>query len=314
VAETTIEKAKAALNAAEQVIILSHERPDGDAIGSLLALTLSLERAGKNVAAVLLEGVPSRFRFLPGADKVTSKIPGDGDLLILVDAADIQRTGFPVENLPRQPDINIDHHPTNTFFAGLNLVQETAVATVEIIYDLVVALSLPLNQSIAEVLLTGLLTDSLGFRTSNTTPKALRIAAELQELGADLPFLYRKAMGEKSLEAVKYWGLGLSRINLEDRLVWTSLSLDDRKKAVNVYKKMERKPVLAAGRTSFLETGELIRKCNLFITGDTGLMHLARGLNVPIVAIFGGTDPWRQKRRDPEKAHRPSNLHPPGHI
>lgn len=108
--ETTIEKAKAALNAAQQVIILSHERPDGDAIGSLLALTLSLERAGKNVTPVLLEGVPSRFRFLPGADKVTSKIPGDGDLLILVDAADIQRTGFPVETLPRQPDINIDHH------------------------------------------------------------------------------------------------------------------------------------------------------------------------------------------------------------
>lgn len=69
---------------------------------------------------------------------------------------------------------------------------------------------------------------------------------------------------------------------------------DDRNKAVDVYKKMERKPVLAAGRASFLETGELIRRCNLFITGDTGLMHLARGANVPIVAIFGGTDPRRQ--------------------
>ncbi len=70
--------------------------------------------------------------------------------------------------------------------------------------------------------------------------------------------------------------------------------LDDREKAVDVYKKMEIKPMLAAGRASFLETGELIRKCNLFITGDTGLMHLARGANVPIVAIFGGTDPRHQ--------------------
>jgi phosphoesterase RecJ-like protein len=99
---------------------------------------------------------------------------------------------------------------------------------VEIIYDLALALSYPITLPVAEALLTGLVTDSLGFRTSNSSPRTLRIAAELMEKGANLQELYRKAMLEKSIEAVRYWGRGLSRIQKEDRLVWTSLTLEDR--------------------------------------------------------------------------------------
>ncbi len=215
---------------ADRILIISHTRPDGDAVGSLIGLGLIVEELGKEVNLVLADGVPKVFHHLPSYDRVFRQAAGVYDLIVVVDCSDIDRIGKVLDDYG-EPDVNIDHHPTNTRFAGLNLVQDDAVATAEIIYDLAVTLSLPLNQSIAEVLLTGLLTDSLGFRTSNTSPKALRIAAEFQELGADLPFLYRKAMVEKSLEAVKYWGLGLSKINLEDRLVWTSLSLEDRKKA-----------------------------------------------------------------------------------
>ncbi len=215
---------------ADRILIISHTRPDGDAVGSLIGLGLIFEELGKEVNLVLADGVPKVFHHLPSYDRVFRQAAGVYDLIVVVDCSDIDRIGKVLDDYG-EPDVNIDHHPTNTRFAGLNLVQDDAVATAEIIYDLAVTLSLPLNQSIAEVLLTGLLTDSLGFRTSNTSPKALRIAAEFQELGADLPFLYRKAMVEKSLEAVKYWGLGLSKINLEDRLVWTSLSLEDRKKA-----------------------------------------------------------------------------------
>lgn len=214
----------------DRILIISHTRPDGDAVGSLIGLGLIFEELGKEVNLVLEDGVPKVFHHLPAYDRVFREAAGVYDLIVVVDCSDIDRIGNVLDDYG-EPDVNIDHHPTNTRFAALNLVQENAVATVEIIYDLVVALSLPINQSIAEVLLTGLLTDSLGFRTSNTSPKALRIAAELQELGADLPYLYRKAMIEKSLEAVKYWGCGLSKIILEDRLVWTSLSLEDRKKA-----------------------------------------------------------------------------------
>lgn len=218
------------LSRAQRVLVISHIRPDGDAVGSLLGLGLMLEELGKDVNLVLEDGVPLVFHHLTGADRVYRAAAGVYDLIIVVDSSDIERIGGVLDEYG-EPDVNIDHHPTNTHFAELNLVQETAVATVEIIYDLALALDLPLNLPIAEALLTGLLTDSLGFRTSSSNPRTLRIAAELMELGANLPELYRKAMLEKSIEAVRYWGQGLSRIQLEERLVWTSLTLDDRQKA-----------------------------------------------------------------------------------
>ena len=216
------------LSRAERILIISHIRPDGDAVGSLLGLGLMLEELGKEINLVLEDGVPIVFQHLTGADRVMREAVGVYDLVIVVDSSDIERIGSVLDEYG-EPDVNIDHHPTNTHFASLNLVRDNAVATVEIIYDLALALSLPINLPIAEALLTGLLTDSLGFRTSNSSARTLRIAAELMDRGANLQVLYRKAMLEKSFEAIRYWGQGLSRIQLEDRLIWTSLTLEDRK-------------------------------------------------------------------------------------
>ncbi|MCJ7734244.1 MAG: bifunctional oligoribonuclease/PAP phosphatase NrnA, partial [Anaerolineales bacterium] len=185
---------------------------------------------GKEVNLVLEDGVPKVFHHLTGFDNVIREVSGVYDLIIVVDSSDIDRIGSVLDEYG-EPDVNIDHHPTNTQFAKLNLVRDDAVATAEIIFDLARTLSLPITLPAAEALLTGLLTDSLGFRTSNSSPLTLRIAADLQEMGANLQYLYQKAMLEKSIEAVRYWGLGLSRIQKEDRLVWTSLSLEDRKTA-----------------------------------------------------------------------------------
>jgi phosphoesterase RecJ-like protein len=229
VAETTIERARAALNAAQRVVIISHERPDGDAVGSLLALTLSLERAGKNITPVLLEGVPSRFNFLPGADKVTSDIPSDCDVLILVDASDLQRTGFPVETLPRQPDINIDHHPTNTDFAKINIVNPKASATTEILYDVIPQLGLEIDIEVATNLMTGLITDTIGFRTDSVTPRSLEIASKLVSLGAPMAEIYSRTLNQRSFVSAQYWGKGLNRLERENGILWTSLTIEDRK-------------------------------------------------------------------------------------
>lgn len=212
---------------AERILIISHIRPDGDAVGSLIGMGLILEDLGKEVNLVLEDGVPKVFYHLTGYDRVYKAAAGVYDLVIVVDSSDIDRIGSVLDQYG-EPDVNIDHHPTNTQFASLNLVVEDAVATVEIIYDLARELEYPISQATAEALLTGLLTDSLGFRTSNSSPRTLRIAAELQELGADLPELYKKAMLEKSYEAIKYWGKGLGRIEKEGRLAWTSLNLEDR--------------------------------------------------------------------------------------
>jgi len=212
---------------ADRILIISHIRPDGDAVGSTIGLGLILEEIGKEVSLVLEDGVPKVFNHLTGSDRIIREAVGVFDLVIVVDSSDIERIGSVLDDYG-EPDVNIDHHPTNTQFAKLNLVRDDAVATVEIIFNLAQELSFPINLPISEALLTGLLTDSLGFKTSNTKPQTLRIAAELMENGANLPVLYRKAMGEKSFEAVKYWGQGISKIQMEDRLVWTSLSLEDR--------------------------------------------------------------------------------------
>ena len=226
--ETTIEMARAAINAAQRVIILSHERPDGDAVGSLLALTLSLERVGKNVTPVLLEGVPSRFRFLPGADKVKTNIPSDGDLLILVDASDLQRTGFPIKTLPRQPDINIDHHPTNTDFALINIVNHQASATTEILYDIIPQLGLEIDTEVATNLMTGLITDTIGFRTDSVTSRTLEIASELVGIGAPMAEIYARTLNQRSFVSAQYWGRGLNRLERENGILWTTLTVEDR--------------------------------------------------------------------------------------
>ena len=215
------------ISRAQRVLIISHLRPDGDAVGSLLGLGLILQEMDKEVNLVLEDGVPLVFNHLTGVDRVYREVSGIYDLVIVVDSSDIDRIGSVLDEYG-EPDVNIDHHPTNTQFGRLNLVQDDAVATTEIIYEIARELDYPISLPAAEALLTGLLTDSLGFRTSNSNPQTLRIAAELQEKGANLPELYRKAMLEKSYEAIKYWGRGLSRVILEDRIVWTSLSLEDR--------------------------------------------------------------------------------------
>jgi phosphoesterase RecJ-like protein len=215
---------------AERILIISHIRPDGDAVGSLLGLGKILEDLGKVVDLVLEDGVPLVFSHLTGFENVLKEASGVYDLIIVVDSSDIDRIGDVLDDYG-DADINIDHHPTNTQFATLNIVRVEAVSTTEIIYDLALALDYPINLPAAEALLTGLLTDSLGFRTSSSNSRTLRIAAELQEIGANLPELYRKAMFERSYEAVLYWGKGLGRIQREDRLAWTYLSLEDRAEA-----------------------------------------------------------------------------------
>ncbi len=225
-----IAEAHGLLQRAEHIAILSHERPDGDAIGSLLALSQALRQEGKRVASLMGSGVPGRFKFLPGADKVVKRFPDSCDLLVTLDCADDARLGFPLDELPRQIDINIDHHPTNTKFGAVNLVQPETAATAEILYGAMQAWELPLTLEVVTNLLVGLLTDTIGFRTSSTTPQSLRIAADLMELGAPLSELYDRAIVQMSFIAAQYWGGGLARLEKDNGLVWTSLTLEDRRR------------------------------------------------------------------------------------
>ncbi len=224
------EAIKSRLAAAQSVLIASHVRPDGDAIGSLLGLGLALENAGKNVQMVLADGVSTTFRHLEGSEKIHTKIDGAFDTFITVDCADFRRTGKPFEALS-QPDLNIDHHITNELFGRLNLVEGHEVATSAVLTNHLPTWGYQITKPIAAAFLTGIVTDTLGFRTSNVTPEAMRQAAVLMETGADMPDLYMRGLVRRSFAAARYWGSGLSNLEREDGIVWGTLTIAERKVA-----------------------------------------------------------------------------------
>jgi len=217
------------LERAHSVTLVSHLRPDGDAVGCLLGLGLSLKAAGKTVQMVLADGVPSAFRHLPGSECVVRHLHNESDLIVVLDASDLDRCGGVLGD--RVADINIDHHVTNLQFARVNLVDPEAAATSEILAANLSKWNLPINHEVAVALLTGIVSDTLGFRTSSTTSQSLRLAAEMMEQGANLAELYHLALVRRSFESALYWGAGLSRLQREGQLIWTSLTLSDRERA-----------------------------------------------------------------------------------
>lgn len=216
------------LDAAQSILIVSHVRPDGDAVGSLLGLGLSLLAAGKHVQMVLSDGVPANFRFLAGTEQVRKRSEGNIDYRIVVDASEIDRVGRALEDQPA-PDLNIDHHITNDHFARHNLVLSDAAATAEILARVLPVMNLPITTAVANALLTGIVTDTIGFRTGNVTPRVLRVAADLMERGALLASVYYQALVQRSSAAARFWGYGLNRLQVEDGMVWTSLTMADRR-------------------------------------------------------------------------------------
>ena len=218
------------LDIANKIVIVSHVRPDGDAIGSVLGLGLALRDAGKSVQMILADGVPSSFRHLEGSELIKKEPNGDHDTFITVDCADFKRVGKAFVNFG-QPDINIDHHKTNENFGKLNLIEAEEVATAAILTTHLPAWGLKITKPIAAALLTGIITDTLGFRTSNMTPNALRQSATLMETGVDMPDIYMRALVKKTFPAARYWGAGLSSLQSKNGIVWGTLTVADRKAA-----------------------------------------------------------------------------------
>lgn len=215
---------------ANNIVIASHVRPDGDAIGSLLGLGLALREAGRSIQMVLVDGVPGSFRHLEGSELIVKEPVGEHDTFITVDCADFKRVGKVFESFG-QPDINIDHHKTNEKFGKLNLIEAEQVATSAILTNHLPEWGFKITQPVAAALLTGIITDTLGFRTANTNPSALRLCATLMETGVDMPDLYMRSLVRKTFSAAKYWGTGLSSMEQNNGIVWGTLTLEDRKLA-----------------------------------------------------------------------------------
>jgi phosphoesterase RecJ-like protein len=226
VTTTESEQIQRAILQCNAPLVLSHERPDGDAIGSLIAMGLALRHMGKRPSMAMVDGIPSRFQFLSGAEEVEKALPESYDLLIVLDCSDIERIGFDLE---RKPDINIDHHPTNDEFGVINFVEHKAAATTEILYKLFQDLDVPFDIEICDALMLGLITDTIGFRTPSVRPELFRAVADLLDRGAHLTDLYERALNQRSFVGAQYWGRGLGHLERQGDMLWTELSLDDRK-------------------------------------------------------------------------------------
>lgn len=270
---------------AQSFLIVSHIRPDGDAIGSLIGLGLSLSNMGKEVQMVSSDGVPAIFHHLEGSELVKKKTNGSFDMTLVVDCSDLERTGKAL-NRHLIPELNLDHHPTNTQFAKYNVVDEKAVATSEMLAEYLPKFEIPISKDAADALLFGMITDTLGFRTYNMTPKAMRIAADLMEKGGNLPYLYQKGLLNRTFTAARFWGAGLSSIKRDGRIAWATLTLDDRR-AVGYPGRDD------ADLISFLSTIEDVDVVIMFVEQKNGKIKVSwrsqPGLDVTQVAgQFGG--------------------------
>src|SRR6188474_3967225 len=180
-----------ALRAGDRFVVTSHDNPDGDAVGSLLATHLALASLGKDSVMVLggEQPLPGEYGFLGLAEHGLLRAPPADvaeRVLVAVDCAQENRIVEPTLLASAPTTVNVDHHHDNTRFGDVNLVVDDASSTAEVLADVFAALGAVRTPEIAEALYTALVTDTGRFQYSNTTPKALRLAAELVEDGADV--------------------------------------------------------------------------------------------------------------------------------
>jgi phosphoesterase RecJ-like protein len=210
-------------------LILSHMRPDGDAIGSIVGLGMLLKKAGKSPCLVLEDGLPAKYRFLKGSELVVKKQTDTHDLTIVLDCSDQRRLGDSFSGI--SVDINIDHHITNENFGAINFVRPDYPATCAILAKFLPDWGFSHDLDSSSAFLMGIVTDTIGFRTSNVTPETLRQSALLMESGAALSDIYNQALVSQTYPTSLIWGFALSRLVRENGLIWTVITLDDRKKA-----------------------------------------------------------------------------------
>jgi phosphoesterase RecJ-like protein len=222
-----------AIRSHDRFLVTTHENPDGDALGSLLAMTLALDALGKD-AVMYLAGeapLPREYTWMP-LDDLRRALPDDAAsrVVLALDCANESRLGPDPEVLVSAPlVINVDHHHDNSRFGAVNLVVADASSTGEIVRDLLDELGVELTPEIAEALYIALVTDTGRFQYTNTTPKALRLAAELVEAGADVHKIFQDVYESVQFAKLKLLARALERAEIYEggRLVISYLLRGD---------------------------------------------------------------------------------------
>jgi phosphoesterase RecJ-like protein len=222
-----------AIRSHDRFLVVTHENPDGDALGSLLAMKLALDSLGKDTEMYLYGNapLPKEYGFMP-LDGLRRELPADASerVLVALDCANEQRIGPDPTVLEQAPlTINIDHHHDNSRFGDVNLIVPDASSTGEVLRDVFRELGVELTPEIAEALYIAVVTDTGRFQYTNTTPKALRLAAELVEAGADVHRVFQGVYESVEFAKLKLLGRALERAHVYDggRLVVSYLLRSD---------------------------------------------------------------------------------------
>jgi phosphoesterase RecJ-like protein len=201
------------------LLIASHAEPDGDAVGSLIALGLAIGKLKIKSTLYNESPIPAVYRFLPSVERIVRHIKkvNTYDTVIILDCGDISRIGDVSSTVSQIPFIiNIDHHVSNTGFGDIQLIDTGACSTAEIVYRLIKQLSVPLDKAIATCLYTGILTDTGSFRFSNTNQAAFAISKEMAALGMEPYDVAQHVYGTYSLGRIKLLNLALDSIEISD--------------------------------------------------------------------------------------------------
>ncbi|MFA5061828.1 MAG: DHH family phosphoesterase [Patescibacteria group bacterium] len=220
------------LKKANKIALVTHQNPDGDAIGSVTAMAQYLLALKKTPRIFCDTEVPERLKFLNHTDLISQNkdMLTEADTIIIMDAGDLRYAGV-ADIIPRLAAtiINIDHHPTNEKYGHINMLNAQAAATTEILYDFFKIIGAKINRDMATSLLTGLVNDTDNFSNPATTESSLIAASQLLRLGANLNLIHSYIIRNKSINTLKLWGVVLDRLTKKDGLdlVYTYLTKKD---------------------------------------------------------------------------------------
>ncbi|MDO5557474.1 MAG: bifunctional oligoribonuclease/PAP phosphatase NrnA [Clostridia bacterium] len=229
----TLDKINEEINRAKNIAILTHENPDGDAIGSSLALYQALTALNKEVCVIIPE-YSRIFDFLPYAEVIKKEYNGEKyDLVICLDTATIKMLSVPIECFENaKSTIIIDHHGTNTMYGDINFVNPDSPACSQVLITIFEYFKWEITKDIGTCLITGIITDTGGFQYSNVKVETFEFAAELLSRGINIPDVYKRTLDTKTRPSFELSKIATERMEfLEDgKIAFTYITLEDEKK------------------------------------------------------------------------------------
>jgi phosphoesterase RecJ-like protein len=238
---TDLQQIVDAIRARRRFVISSHARPDGDSIGSSVAMALALEAMGKQSLVVHKDPAPPPLRSFPGVEqiRIADEVDGEFDAAIIMECGDLARTG--VAGLDRSFVINIDHHPGNSGYGQINWFDAGAAACGEMVFDLIVALGAPLTPEIATHIYLSILTDTGSFHYSSISPRTFDICRQALEAGVDPVLVARNVYDSNSMGRLKLFGsvLGAMQLDGTGRIAIVYLDHDMAREAGGTYEDTE---------------------------------------------------------------------------